>query len=1060
MRRAIRLGCLLAAGAALACATLACADLDRVEADQCGNLIVEGGEQCDGDDGAGRCRPPADVDACRYDCREGACPSGLVCGLGEVCWPSGVCGNGVVESEADEECDGDSDPSSCRAPGQVGECRFDCTSAPCPAGYKCLESGLCDDVDVCGNGIAEPGNGEDCDGSAGGLSCFDPGTPNECRFACDASPACPDGYGCGLDGVCRRPAGTFAVLAVVPGESDAVVGAELNGDGRRDLLQISRDAFHSLYLDDAAELQRKTVVTTASPPRVGDVDGDGMDDVVYRVRSKFIAEAGEIAVLRSDGDGGLVSLTHATENLPGIAFSIDAIAPDTVSDLVLFDGNLVQGYSFNTKTDPGNDDNIVFGTTALLYGTLPAAVTLLGAIADYIEPAPNCHRGAIAWRNSRVLRVLTPCNGPFSFTNPPWNLIDPISSVTLPLGHRPWDTAPIGVNRGGAVFFGELDGDGNRDVLVPSLTNQNPVCSPVTCEQVGCFDDGMCLASNDDCTCADCFGTPECDNCVLDGVCVPFVESCTCSDCGGHPSCGEGDSLQVAYGLGDGRFDSHPFPVALADQLTSALPFDTLHNFQCPLSSALGPLGAPTLAVAELDDDVISDFVTGLGIYVSAGADLWSYAHCPEEQWLEAVVGDFDGNATLDVLASSGGTTLDLLSGLGDGSFTPAVVVGGGLAIGSLVAADFDGNGVDDVAFIVHDVPAPGAMDEGLVQVAFGRQGDILAPPVTVTRIRGAARLVAGRFLLQDGAADLAIVQEGQPVAFLRGSATKQFLSTFVLREAAPPPYATFTGVKSFEAVAVGRFANAAGLSAAAQTPLAALTTAADGSQHRLDLVAFDDGGLREVRSTGTFDCPIGGSGCPLWRLVAVDLLDDGQDVEGVVAFRDGEMVVFDQAAPPAESARHTTNVTLYPGRSEMHGDVVGRPIARDVDRDGHPDVAILGADGVITIFWGDGATLSPDSTTTLASTGVPFVAFDFVEADGAVAGSELCAISDGVALHRLSGRSFDAGTALAPDGGMPLVGDVVVGGDLDGDGVDDLAIGSGLALAILRGDTLVGGPP
>src|SRR5688500_11947581 len=65
--------------------------------------------------------------------------------------------------------------------------------------------------DVCGNAVVDPG--EDCDlGSrfAGQTACRAPGSEGECRFDCaaaeDGSPtACPTGFGCGADAICRAP---------------------------------------------------------------------------------------------------------------------------------------------------------------------------------------------------------------------------------------------------------------------------------------------------------------------------------------------------------------------------------------------------------------------------------------------------------------------------------------------------------------------------------------------------------------------------------------------------------------------------------------------------------------------------------------------------------------------------------------------------------------------------------------------------------------------------------------------------------------------------------------
>lgn len=76
-----------------ALATGACAPLDALERDVCGNRVVEPArEDCDGavDEGAGQglsCRPPGAVGECRLDCgAAGAvCPEGMRCGTDAVC---------------------------------------------------------------------------------------------------------------------------------------------------------------------------------------------------------------------------------------------------------------------------------------------------------------------------------------------------------------------------------------------------------------------------------------------------------------------------------------------------------------------------------------------------------------------------------------------------------------------------------------------------------------------------------------------------------------------------------------------------------------------------------------------------------------------------------------------------------------------------------------------------------------------------------------------------------------------------------------------------------------
>ncbi len=72
----IPIALLLAAGAA-------CGELASVESNTCGNLVVEAGEQCDGQDGCGATGRAA----CRFTCAPGGdvCPGALACGAEGVC---------------------------------------------------------------------------------------------------------------------------------------------------------------------------------------------------------------------------------------------------------------------------------------------------------------------------------------------------------------------------------------------------------------------------------------------------------------------------------------------------------------------------------------------------------------------------------------------------------------------------------------------------------------------------------------------------------------------------------------------------------------------------------------------------------------------------------------------------------------------------------------------------------------------------------------------------------------------------------------------------------------
>ncbi|MBA2538254.1 MAG: hypothetical protein H0V17_01355, partial [Deltaproteobacteria bacterium] len=109
------------------------------------------------------------------------------------------------------------------------------------------------DLGVCGNGIIEADNGEACDGDlAGGDTCSD-----TCELACQTSAVtdayvvvpsseteqqfCPDArMTCGLDLVCRGSSGQFiAVGGAQPFDTKFAVAGDFDGDGISDLIGTS-----------------------------------------------------------------------------------------------------------------------------------------------------------------------------------------------------------------------------------------------------------------------------------------------------------------------------------------------------------------------------------------------------------------------------------------------------------------------------------------------------------------------------------------------------------------------------------------------------------------------------------------------------------------------------------------------------------------------------------------------------------------------------------------------------------------------------------------------------
>jgi hypothetical protein len=126
---------------------------------------------------------------------------------------------------------------------------------------------------TCGNGVVEANIGEDCD---------DPDDPTcaDCRLVCSmdlpAAGACPDGelccragQRCGLDQICRAPAGAFASpTAFIPFPATQHAIADVDGDGIGDVFGVDQLAATFLYgtLDGAITRTGSTPLPTASRP--------------------------------------------------------------------------------------------------------------------------------------------------------------------------------------------------------------------------------------------------------------------------------------------------------------------------------------------------------------------------------------------------------------------------------------------------------------------------------------------------------------------------------------------------------------------------------------------------------------------------------------------------------------------------------------------------------------------------------------------------------------------------------------------------------------------------
>ena len=149
---------------------------------------------------------------------------------------------------------------------------------------------------VCGNLVHEPDLGEDCDGipEEDGARCGTPDSAVACRLVCSATGeasagVCPPGWGCGNDGVCRRPSADFDTESL-PGLARGV--GDLDGDGRSDvILRGSQDEIKVAFFTEARTLIEVFFDAARTPlgdapavlPVVANLTNDGIDDLALPV---------------------------------------------------------------------------------------------------------------------------------------------------------------------------------------------------------------------------------------------------------------------------------------------------------------------------------------------------------------------------------------------------------------------------------------------------------------------------------------------------------------------------------------------------------------------------------------------------------------------------------------------------------------------------------------------------------------------------------------------------------------------------------------------------------
>jgi hypothetical protein len=149
--------------------------------------------------------------------------------------------------------------------------------------------------DVCGNGAVDPGNGEDCDSFAdpalgAGTHCAPAGAVDQCHYTCGAAASgapCPDGWGCGQDGLCRRASGRFALAprSPIPPTFGNLSMGDVDGDGVPDVVSGDYDGlkvrFGTREGDYSHVIGVSLTMSNQADPVLGNFDGTGGNDLAF-----------------------------------------------------------------------------------------------------------------------------------------------------------------------------------------------------------------------------------------------------------------------------------------------------------------------------------------------------------------------------------------------------------------------------------------------------------------------------------------------------------------------------------------------------------------------------------------------------------------------------------------------------------------------------------------------------------------------------------------------------------------------------------------------------------
>lgn len=897
---------------------------------------------------------------------------------------------------------------------------------------------------VCGNAVTEPG--EDCDGES---NCHAAGTTFACRYRCETDEECLEGA-CGVDGVCRRPSGSFQVKQAVPSSATlSLVSGDLDADGKDDVIREGAELTDVLFIGEDGLIEAAETIQRLreiNPPLIADLTEAMGADEVNRLDVAFSVNLGDetgsgLSVYRTQQDRTLEATAYPTLPIPG-----DKIRGITARVVGNDERQEILGFVSVSAMSPvpkfagfGAEQELV----ALALDREPNVAAFVGVAVgelfdngcDEVVYGELAHAGA----TGRDVWVVVPC--------------------------EPKDEGKIGWRTGGV---------GNAEVTTLTLPPGVELAYP---------DEALFDAPGEATT-----------GLVRDGIFVADLQ-------------GDGRDDVFAVAVGSDRVPRLYVAVRTDDDMMPFMPFTELPCEPCR------DLGYP-LAVADLGVGPAADYVFEEGIVLAAdpmaGGPFVAFDALDGASWLAAEIADFDRDGFADVAVSRTDDEADgpaqgieILRNTGSGLFTRDLVPTQ-RPVAHITTGDFDGDGAADLAYVEHDfsvdLPATQGPGSGFpLHVAFGQTSGGPTPTRKVGELPFVEQIIAGPVLGGDGAAELLALAQPQnktALAIFGGNASRQLVAPF------------FFSFRSGGDLVAGRIdaAVAGTFEPGGGTQLAVLTHSITADES-LDGYAEDvlwrvgvgaEAELMPKPPIGiSMEDEIPDAKCFECLLVAYD--PDGDGVDELYAFEDLTLSLdapsagmrirrfapsdmgFEEAAVVAEIPN-----LIAPVLEELL--TVNPPVIRDIDGDGDDDLALIGAfveqeedtdeddigfgivEQVVLIFYNDEGSLGDYEIVrapTQPEAGVAFVtSFTFLQVDpDPDLELVLSEIVDDDDQETGAVWILDVGPDTGGYGGpertrpllagpeLPLLVRALTSGDYDGDGVDDVIVGGDELYVMVRGE-------